>query len=379
MPEKQFAAPWKDRFLLKYASVVCELPALLRIQTLKPRSVPSPQTVLIVNCCLIGDFVVSLPAITDFIREHSTAQIDLLISPSVVPIARRLRGVRRVYAARSVFGRNTESTGSDEGLASSYDLVVVLRLSEPARRLLAMTSYRAIRTYFIPLLKYAVHLAIRPSAQVKQMSEYNFEAFGKDGRREQHLCADAVFDFTDLPAVNAGPGRTVVVHTGSDSRVHLWPVDKWVTLLERLHQLKDVSFVFVGGTEEEARRFDEISRRVSFPLHSVIRQYDLLEVLMLMRMSSLFVGVDSGPRHLAHLVDLPSVNLLGPGPKSFHPLNRNATVVDETECKRCMTFYCPYAPSCVGKIEVQTVARACLTTLMKMEVASPKAASLAWQ
>jgi ADP-heptose:LPS heptosyltransferase len=245
MPEKQFAAPWKDRFLLKYASVVCELPALLRIQTLKPRSVPSPQTVLIVNCCLIGDFVVSLPAITDFIREHSTAQIDLLISPSVVPIARRLRGVRRVYAARSVFGRNTESTGSDEGLASSYDLVVVLRLSEPARRLLAMTSYRAIRTYFIPLLKYAVHLAIRPSAQVKQMSEYNFEAFGKAGRREQHLCADAVFDFTDLPAVNAGPGRTVVVHTGSDSRVHLWPVDKWVTLLERLHQLKDVSFVFV--------------------------------------------------------------------------------------------------------------------------------------
>src|SRR5580692_1026928 len=124
MPEKQFAAPWRDRFHLKYAAVGRELPALLRLQRLKARSVPSPQTVLIVNCCLIGDFVVSLPAITDFIREHSTAQIDLLISPSVVPIARRLRGVRRVYAARSVFGRNTESTGSDEGLASSYDLVV---------------------------------------------------------------------------------------------------------------------------------------------------------------------------------------------------------------------------------------------------------------
>jgi hypothetical protein len=242
MPEKQFAAPWKDRFLLKYVPVVRELPALLRLQTLKPRSVPSPQTALIVNCCLIGDFVVSLPSI----------------------------------------------------------------------------------------------------------------------------CGGDVLDLTDVPAVNARPGRTVVVHTGSDSRVHLWRVDKWVALLERLHQLKDVSFVFVGGTEEEARMFDEISRRVSFPLHSVIRQYDLLEVVMLLRMSNLFVGVDSGPRHLAHLVDLPSVSLLGPGPKSFQPLNRNATVADETECKRCMTFYCPYAPSCVGKIEVHTVARGCLTTLMKV-------------
>jgi ADP-heptose:LPS heptosyltransferase len=319
--------------------------------------------VLIVNCCLIGDFIVSLPAITDFIQEHSSAQIDLLISPSVTPLARRLRGVRRVYAARSVFGRDTESGDSDQRLAPSYDQVVVLRLSEPSRRLLATTSYRAIRTYLLPFLRYGFHLAVRPSMQVKQLSEFDFEVFGKFGRHEKHLCADEIFDFTDVPAVDAPAGRTVLVHTGSDSRVHLWPLDKWLALLENLHELGDISFVFVGGTEEEQRFFDEISRRLSFPLQSVIRRYDLLELLMLMRVSNLFVGVDSGPRHLAHLVDLPSVSLLGPGPKSFQPLNRNATVIDETECKRCVTFYCPYAPSCVGKIDVETVARACRNSL----------------
>jgi heptosyltransferase I len=92
----------------------------------------------------------------------------------------------------------------------------------------------------------------------------------------------------------------------------------------------------------------------------VIRRYNVLELLMLMRVSQLFVGVDSGPRHLAHLVDLPSVSLLGLGPKSFQPLNSNATIIDETECKRCVTFYCPHAPNCMEKIEVETVARACL-------------------
>jgi ADP-heptose:LPS heptosyltransferase len=363
MPEKQYPAPWRDRFLPKYAGVFREFPALIRLQSLKPRAVLSPQKVLIVNCCLIGDFIVSLPAITDFIREHSSAEIDILISPSVAPLAQKLRGVRQVYAASSAFARGTESGDSDQRLDSSYDQVIVLRLSEPARRLLATTSYRAIRSCLFPLLRYGFHLATRPSAEAKQLGEFNFEVFGKAGRNERYLCADEIFDFTDVPAVDAPSGRTVIVHTGSDSRVHLWPVDKWRTLLENLHELEDISFVFVGATEEEERTFNELSCRLSFPIHSVIRRYDLLQVLMLMRLSSLFVGIDSGPRHLAHLIDLPSVSLLGPGPKSFQPFNRNATVIDETECKRCVQFYCPWAPSCVGKIEIETVVRACRKSL----------------
>ena len=372
MPEKQHSAPWRDRFQLKYARVFAEVPALIRLQTLKPSTVSSPQTVLIVNCCLIGDFIVSLPAITDFIREHSSAQIDLLISPIVAPLARRLRGVRHVYSARSIFARDTELGSSDQRLDSSYDLVVVLRLSEAARRLLETISYRAMCTYLLPFLKYGLHLATQPSSQVKQLSEFNFEVFGKSGRREKYLCADEIFDFTGVPAADARAGRTVLVHTGSDSRVHLWPLDKWLALLEKLHELEDISFVFVGGTEEEKRRFDQISSRLSFPLQSVIRRYDLLELLMLMRVSTLFVGVDSGPRHLAHLVDLPSVSLLGPGPKSFQPLNRNATIIDETECKKCVVFYCPYAPSCVGKIEVETVLQACRSSLLQFSQRTTK-------
>src|SRR5215470_4785659 len=125
MPRKRLSAPWSKRFHMQYSPVVGELPALIRLQSFKPRAVSSPETVLIVNCCLIGDFVVSLPAISDFIREHSDAQVDLLISPAVASLARRLRGVRRVYVARSVFGRETELGGSDPALAASYDLVVV--------------------------------------------------------------------------------------------------------------------------------------------------------------------------------------------------------------------------------------------------------------
>lgn len=370
MKHVQQRAPWKDRFLPRYASVVREVPALVRLLTLKPSTIESPRTVLIVNCCLIGDFVVSLPSITEFIGEHPDAQIDILTSPSIVPLARKLRGVRRTYAARSAFARETERSGADERLESSYDLVIVLRLSEPARRLLAGTSYRAMRSCLVPFLKYGFELATKPSSQVRQLSEFDFEVFGKPERHEKDLCADAIFDFSDAPAVETPAGRVVIVHTGSGSRVHQWPMDNWVALLQNLHELGDVSFLFVGVTEEEERTFNEISRLLPFPIQSVIRRYDVFEVLMLMRQSQLFVGIDSGPRHLAHLVDLPSVSLLGPGPKSFQPLNRNATIIDETDCKRCFTFYCPYAPSCVGKIEVETVVRACRDRLQTSNTVS---------
>jgi ADP-heptose:LPS heptosyltransferase len=372
MPEKQYPASWSDRFQLKYANVFRELPALLRLPSWKPSMVQSPEKVLIVNCCLIGDFVVSLPAITDFVREHPNAQIDLLISPSLAPLARRLRGVHRVYTAASIFKRASELHVSDQRLDSSYDQVIVLRLSEPARRLLKTTSYRAIRTYLVPFLKQGLQLATRPSAEAKQLSEFNFEVFGKFGQRQKELCAEEVFDFTGLPAIDTPQGRIVIVHTGWGSRLHLWPVEKWIALLKRLRELEDISFVFVGG-EGEAQIFDEISRGLSFPIYSVIRRYDLLELVTLMRVSGLFVGVDSGPRHLAHLVDLPSVSLLGPGPKSFEPLNRNATIIDETECKRCVTFYCPWSPTCVGKIELETVVHACMNRLSSIYREPPAA------
>src|SRR5262245_51774130 len=181
MPKERRSAPWRNRFNLQYTPVIGELPALIRLQSFKPQTIASPKTVLIVNCCLIGDFVVSLPAITDFIREHPQAQVDLLISPTIAPLARKLRGVRFVFVARSVFGRETELSDADPALAPSYDLVVVLRLSGPARRLLATTSYRAMRSYLMPLLRYSAQLITRPVTQAKQLAEFNFEIFGKRG------------------------------------------------------------------------------------------------------------------------------------------------------------------------------------------------------
>lgn len=75
MPGEPRSPRWRERFHLQYAPVIGDLPALVRLQSFKPRTVSPPGTALIVNCCLIGDFVLSLPAIRDFIREHPGAEV----------------------------------------------------------------------------------------------------------------------------------------------------------------------------------------------------------------------------------------------------------------------------------------------------------------
>jgi hypothetical protein len=137
MGKAQGSGAWGRRSNLQCRPAVREFPSLIRLRSSKRNADSSPETVLIINCCMIGDFVASLPAISDFIRENPRTRIDLLTSPTVAALARRVRGIRRAYATRSVFGRQSELSASDTKLAPFYDLVIVLRLSEPSRRLLA--------------------------------------------------------------------------------------------------------------------------------------------------------------------------------------------------------------------------------------------------
>ncbi|MDQ1266589.1 MAG: heptosyltransferase, partial [Bacteroidota bacterium] len=78
--------------------------------------------------------------------------------------------------------------------------------------------------------------------------------------------------------------------------------------------------------------------------------------LLFIRQCDFFIGIDSGPRHIAHLLDLPSISLLGPGPKSFAPLNNNGKVIDKAT-HGCTNLACFYPKTCMEKIEVDEVYR----------------------
>jgi len=293
--------------------------------------------VLIVAPCIVGDCLSCLPAVEAFASENQTS-FDIVVSPDFRSLAERLKRVRRVFVASSSYDTVTErQCRIAQEIPSEYDLIVVLRLSREALGLIKHVRCRNIISSDSVLSRYILHMAKssllkRPVIQSREMM---FEVFGLNGvPRDGKL--PALFDIgaDDLDCLNRfsalkGPERRVLVHTGSGWQVKLWNDDRWVNLLERIHAFDACRFIFVGRGDEEKATFERIQHRLNFKIHSLINDVNLWELFLVMKRSDCFIGIDSGPRNLAHYADLRSITLLNPAAvKNFMPLDERDIVVE---------------------------------------------------
>ncbi len=322
--------------------------------------------VLVIDTCIIGDFVATLPALRVFI-EHQTQDVDLVVTPPLKSLAESIRGIRKVYTARSIYRRSNQGGEEHESMPTQYDHVMVLRISPESYRILSSIRYSKLTIYDVPFFKYIGHLITTTALkrQVRQWSDVNFEMIGMKKPARQ-LGFDDIFDLNESDYAQMkdllplpGHGKKIIVHTGSGWSVKLWNNSKWVELLRKLNERGDFTFMVVGGTEFEQKSFEFIQSKLDFTIYSLINKVDLRTVLLLMRTSDYFVGIDSGPRNLAHLADLRSVSMLGPSPNNFMPLKREDVVIDRFTC-RCKSLYYLHKTSAMDKITADEVCNAFL-------------------
>ena len=105
------------------------------------------------------------------------------------------------------------------------------------------------------------------------------------------------------------PARFVVVHCASNEASRDWPRQNWLELLDHILDDAGPPVVEVGTrpvviTRDAARRHD---------LCGILSIPQTAEVI---RRAALFIGIDSGPAHIANAVGTPGVILLG-GYKGF--------------------------------------------------------------
>ncbi len=360
-PEPRVSLARSQRVNREYLRIFRQIPLMLRLRVDR-RHGPLPPHVgrmLIVDNALVGEFVASLPAIRHLLDE-TRAGVDLVVSPPCAPLARRMRGIDDVFLAPSVCGRETEATAEDAAVPSgSYDLVLVLEVSETSHAMLKRVRYDHIKVSLGDYLRYLPYVSARLAQKtgLKQIEDVTFDVVERTRTRPVHF--DDVFHFdrhdlervAHLPFLRDASRTRVVIHTGSGWEAKLWSTSRWTDLIRRIDRLGRFQFLFVGGSEREERDCAEIRRRLPFAVDSIVRQADLADVALVMRQSDYFVGVDSGPRHIAHLLRLPSVCLLGPGPRMYSPIDRGALYVDESDC-RCTTLFCHRKELCMDRIDV---------------------------
>ena len=325
-----------------------EIPLLIKLQLkhLLTNKFTYEGRVLVINTCIIGDFIATLPALRLFIQ--STGQdVDLVVSPPVKEIAESIKGVHSVFTAKSIYNRSIEKQNTQTILPKDYGIVLVLRISPDAYRLLNRIQYSKLITYGIPFIKYFLHLIWNLSLkkEVRQWREINFEIVGikkpeKNVEFDDIFCVSkAEYDrIRELPEMK-GDRKRVLIHTGSGWHVKLWDNKKWIETIDKINKLGEFDFIFIGVGEQEASSFEYIQRRLDFKVYSLVNRVDLKTSLLIMRLSDYFIGIDSGPRNMAHLADLRSVTLLGPAPKNFMPVNKADVVIDRFTCRCKSLFY----------------------------------------
>ena len=101
------------------------------------------------------------------------------------------------------------------------------------------------------------------------------------------------------------PGRFVAIHCASNQDVRDWEPGKWADLVASIHRVAGVPVVEVGTRAVVPRPPAPAGYR------SVCGSLSILQTAEVIRRAAVFVGIDSGPAHLANAVGTYGVVLLG--------------------------------------------------------------------
>lgn len=329
----------KKIFNFDYFNIRKEIFLFLKIAFVKnfisDKTANKSGSILIVNPCLIGDFMASVLAIRDFIEKNSDKKIDIMVSSPLNSLTQRIIGVRNVFTAKSVYERKLERVAEENQNFNAYEKIIVLRISPEAYRIIKHITAAKIEISLWHFLKYGFHMGGKLIARrtPKPFREINFEMLGGVSR---DVPFNEIFKFkpedyeniNTLPAVRS-PNKKVIIHTGSSWPMMRWEKEKWVKLLQKIHALGFFEFIFIGA-EKDVEDYEYISSHLKFKVYSVISKLSLLELMLLLHSADYFIGVDSGPANMARLAHLRNIVILGPGPHMFMPSDSNDIIIDKS-------------------------------------------------
>lgn len=349
--------------------------------------------VLIARPDHLGDVLLTLPAATAFRAALPGTHLALLLSTSTADVARRCPDVDEALAlpfpplgtAFSAQDWDDVARANANALRDRFDLAVVARPDDPWSGTLVNLAEIPIRIgYAVPgmerFLTHAVQLREEHHAviQTLRLMDEAARCLGLSAAA-QHALSAAVLSRASVPFVptedeealvrgilsevpSAGP-RPIVFQPGSGWPLKNWTRKRWGRLGIKIRRRYGVTPLVPGGPGEDllVQAIVDSSGSTCFGLAG---RLSVGALAALYRRSSLVIGIDSGPLHLAAMVGTPVVGLYGPlsveqwGPWSSPEMYRLARV--SLPCSPCDCIFDPpcgisLGPPCMRGITVDAV------------------------
>lgn len=345
--------------------------------------VPDVGTIAVLRANGLGDFILSLPALEALRAAYPNATITLLgrewhaelLAGRPGPIDR----VVPIPVARGV-GAPPESAEDPSALArffaamaaERFDLAIQMhgggRYSNPfTRRLGARLTVGLRAPEAEPLDRWLPYVYWQP-----EIPRY-IELVGLVGAPVVTLEPRLRVLERDLAASRAvapdSPEPLVVLHPGVTDERRRWPAEKFAAVGDALAAAG--CRVAITGTPPEAGIAAKVAARMRAPAINACGRLSLSGLVGLLARAALVVSNDSGPRHLAEAVGVPTVgiywcgNLLNSGPLTR--ARHRAVASWRLECPvcglNCLQAQCKHQVSFVAEVAVSDVVTAAMDLL----------------
>ncbi len=257
--------------------------------------------ILVIRGGAIGDFILTLPAITALRRQFPTSHMEVLGYKHIVELAVEsglVNAVRPIDARplAGFFARNGDLAPELVDYFSDFDLIISY-LYDPDH----IFKTNVARCGTAQLIQ-GPH---RPNEKLNTAASVVFL---------QPLERLAIFDADPVPrldfGIQAGPAKTIALHPGSGSPRKNWPEHRWANLIQRLMNETVCDLLIVGG-EAEGERLQRLAAALPPQRLRIAQNLPLPNLARALQRCASFVGHDSGISHLAAAVDLPTLILWG--------------------------------------------------------------------
>jgi heptosyltransferase-2 len=351
---------------------------------LAARRVAGARRILVLRRRALGDILLTLPAVRALAESYPTARVELLVDAPFVPV---VSGLSYVHDVLVFPDRGSVPSGRGRALAALYaDVrrrrydVVVDALGTPRTAGLALWSGARTRVGFRMRARTLAYSRRVPRSDAAR-PVYMRDAFLELAEAVGATTADRSFapaGGEDLPARAAArraaddPARprAVAMAPGATWSAKAWSPDRYAAVARAL--LADGATVTAFWAPGEEALADQVVALA--PGAAKAPAGDVLALARGLAACDLLVSTDSGARHVAIGLGVPTLGLFGPtDPRTATPAEGpHRTLTHAIECAPCQRTTCPLASNwCLSEIAPVAVVDAARALLAGAPIGAP--------
>jgi ADP-heptose:LPS heptosyltransferase/GT2 family glycosyltransferase len=292
--------------------------------------------ILAVKLDHIGDFITAFPAFRRIKEQFPGSELTVLVAPASKNLAKLEPAIDRVvpfqfFHARSQLGQAEITKDRLDELEREltpygFDIAIDLRKQGDTRNLLKSCGAKVLAGF-----DYRNQF---PWLDISLVFEGDIQLV----RKHQHVSDDLVSLVDTVAAAGSlervgicrpsdlasrqsalVPGlrkrgvyrrRLVCVHPASGNEMRQWPLERFAEISNALIASEDVDIALIGGPDEAdfaagvERHIQDRSR-----VHNLVGKFKLDELPYFLETCALFIGNNSGPKHLAAGLGVPTVGI----------------------------------------------------------------------